>query len=326
MNVEAFKPEQGYVLCLKSLPPSLKAHGGFKWPESGHIAAPDWKPTKECGNGLHAFLWGCGDSSVAYIKGSDAKWLVLRVKEKDIVDLYSKVKFPECEVVFCGERDIAVSIVMHHAPTGTAVMFANITGGDGETVTGGDYATVTGGDYATVTGGKYATVTVGDHANATGGDHANATGGDHATVTVGKYATVTGRLGARVTGGDYATVAGGKYANVTGGDHANATGGDYATVTVGDHANATGGDHATVTGGYRSTVTGGHRSIVTGGKYANVTGGIGARVSGGYGATLMLEYSDESKNKKKAVGVDGKVIIPGVKYRLNDAHEFVRAD
>jgi len=191
--METFAPPTGYVLCLKSLPANLKAYEGFQWPEIGHVKAPDWKPTERCGNGLHAFRWGTGDSDLACL-ADDAKWLVLQVKEDGIIDLNDKVKFEECQVLYCGERDIAVSIIQHHAPAGTAVMFATVTGGYGATVTGGYGATVTGGYGATVTGGSRATVTGGDGATVTGGYGATVTGGDGATVTGGYGATVTGQL------------------------------------------------------------------------------------------------------------------------------------
>jgi hypothetical protein len=227
--IEPFKPAPGYVLCLKSLPPDLYAREGFKWPEKGRVAAPNWEPTKTHGNGLHAFLWGCGDGSLAYWE-QDAKWLVLKVRAKDIVELDGNVKFPECEILFCGERNIAVSIIAHHAPADTAVMFANVTVGD--------YATVIGGDCSTVTGGN--------HAKVRGGDYAIATGGDFATVKVD----------------DYATAKGGDFATVKGGDFATATGGYRSTVTVGACATATGGASSTVSGGIGARVSGGYGAVL----------------------------------------------------------------
>jgi hypothetical protein len=215
-SIKSFKPATGYVLCLKSLPPTLVARGGFVWPESGRVAAPDWDPTQKFGNGLHAFKWGVGEARLAHLEGY-ARWLVLSVREKDIVELDLEVKFPECEVLFCGKREIAVYIIQHYAPTGTAVMFANITVGDGEIAIGGDYAFLKGGDFSTVTGGYCATVIGGYGATVTGGGRANVTGGDHATVTGGNNATVTGGYGATVTGGDFATVTGGIGARVSGG-------------------------------------------------------------------------------------------------------------
>jgi hypothetical protein len=84
------------------------------------------------------------------------------------------------------------------------------------------------------------------------------------------------------------------------------------------------GDYAKVWGGDYAKALGGNFANVRGGDYATVAGGIGAKVSGGKGAVLILEYSDENKTKKKAVIVDGEKILPGVRYRLNESHEFVR--
>ena len=95
------KPAKGHVLVLKSIAANMKAYGGFQWPESGAVPAPDWKPTDECGNGLHGWLWGAGDASLR-CKDYDAKWLVLSVPADSIVDLGQKVKFPSCEIKYLG--------------------------------------------------------------------------------------------------------------------------------------------------------------------------------------------------------------------------------
>ena len=152
--MESFTPATGHILCLKSLPANLQAYEGFQWPETGHVKAPDWMPTESCGNGLHAFRWGAGDADLA-CTDDDAKWLVLEVKEEGIIDLDGKVKFKECEVLFCGARDVAVAIIQHHAPADTLVMYATLTGGNRATLTGGNRATLTGGDGATAVGGMW---------------------------------------------------------------------------------------------------------------------------------------------------------------------------
>ena len=47
-------------------------YGGFVWPSTGHVEAPDWKPTKDYNNGLHGFLWGEGNGNLVNWK-EDAK-------------------------------------------------------------------------------------------------------------------------------------------------------------------------------------------------------------------------------------------------------------
>ena len=334
INFDLYKPAEGHILILKSLPADMvaaRAHvsGGFKWPESGECTAPDWSEAPWCGNGLHGWKWGVGDSTLR-VTDDDAKWLILSVAENSIVDLEGKVKFPTCQILYLGDRETAVKIIQNFAPNGTPIMFATVTGGDGATVTGGDgatvtggyRATVTGGDGATVTGGYRATVTGGDGATVTGGYRATVTGGNDATVTGGDGATVTGGDGATVTGGDGATVTGGYRATVTGGDGATVTGGDVATVTGGAVATVTGGDGATVTGGDGATVTGGDRATVTGGNRATVTGGNDATVTGGDGALLVFRYwiwiDSKYTFQRKMALVDGVNYLPGVKYRIID--------
>ena len=49
------------VLILRTCNKDMTTYGGFKWPTSGEVVAPDWKPNAECGNGLHGLLWGEGN-------------------------------------------------------------------------------------------------------------------------------------------------------------------------------------------------------------------------------------------------------------------------
>ena len=147
------------VLVLRTCRSDMTSHGGFKWPRRGKVEAPDFKPTKACGNGLHGFLWGEGDAGLADWS-ADANWLVVKVDSADIIDLGSKVKFPRGSVVCCGDRKKATDYLVSRAPRETACMGAFVTGGDGSTVTGGYRSTVTGGYRSTVTGGDGSTLSV----------------------------------------------------------------------------------------------------------------------------------------------------------------------
>ena len=49
------------VRILKTVDARMRAYGGFVWPKSGPVSCPDWKPTHECGNGLHGLLEGFGN-------------------------------------------------------------------------------------------------------------------------------------------------------------------------------------------------------------------------------------------------------------------------
>ena len=162
------KPAKGHVLVLKSIAANMKAYGGFQWPESGAVSAPDWKPTEECGNGLHGWLWGAGDAGLRCMD-DDAKWLVLSVPS-DFVDLGQKVKFPSCEIKYLGDRETAVAIIQHYAPGGTPAMFGTATAGNRGTATAGYRGTATAGDEGTATAGNRGTATAGYRGTATAGD------------------------------------------------------------------------------------------------------------------------------------------------------------
>jgi hypothetical protein len=247
IDLSTYKPAEGHALVLKSIAATLvAAHKDFQWPETGHVEAPDWKPTESCGNGLHGWLWGEGDADLR-CTDSDAKWMVLSVPENPIINLDGKVKFPACEVLYCGERDTAVLIIQHHAPAGTKVIFGTATAGDSGTATAGDIGTATAGYSGTATAGNIGTATAGNSGTATAGYRGTATAGYSGT--------------------------------------------------------ATAGDRGTATAGYRGTAT-----------------------AGDDGVLVILHY-DQAKSKyvKKIALVDGVNYLPGQKYKLNEAGEFVPA-
>ena len=80
---------------LRTSDADRRAYGGFQWPESGLVEAPDWKPEAVCGYGLHALLKGEGVSSLLNWT-QDATWQLVGFDE--YVELSGKVKFPMCEV------------------------------------------------------------------------------------------------------------------------------------------------------------------------------------------------------------------------------------
>ena len=87
------------VLILRTCNADMTSHGGFVWPTSGPVKAPDWNPKAECGNGLHGWLWGSGDWRLQ-IGGRDRKWIVFEAASSDVIQLDGKVKVPEGDVLF----------------------------------------------------------------------------------------------------------------------------------------------------------------------------------------------------------------------------------
>ena len=131
------------VLVLRTCAPDMTAHGGFKWPTSGKVSAPDWQDDGECGHGLHGLLLGEGDGALLNWD-EHAKWLVVEVNKADIRELNWKVKFPEGKVVFCGDRLGATSYLAERS-SGHAVVGGTATAGDAGTATAGYEGTATAG-------------------------------------------------------------------------------------------------------------------------------------------------------------------------------------
>ena len=107
---------QGKALVLRTCKADMSSYGGFMWPESGNVEAPDWQNDKNCGHGLHGWLWAVGDFKMK-ADGHDRKWLVVEVDSLTIVDLSGKVKFPKGNVILCTDRwhDAFALIQKHNA-------------------------------------------------------------------------------------------------------------------------------------------------------------------------------------------------------------------
>ena len=146
--LDTYKLPEGKALILRTCNRKMQGYGGFQWPKSGPVSAPDWSPEPECGHGLHGLLWGEGHGS--YLDwGEKAIWIVAEVDTASIVSIDDKVKFPSANVLFCGTRDDATAWLLQYA-SGKAIVGSTLTGGYRSTVTGGYRSTVTGGDCSTL--------------------------------------------------------------------------------------------------------------------------------------------------------------------------------
>jgi len=146
---KTFVLKRNHVLVLRTCNADLSSYNDFRWPEKGKVSCSDWNPVALCGHGLHGLLWGQGDGS--YMNWDiDAKWLVVQVLKKEIVDLTGKVKFPKAEVVFCGDRSGAAKLVGAFAPAGTVIVGGTATAGERGTATAGYRGTATAGEHGTL--------------------------------------------------------------------------------------------------------------------------------------------------------------------------------
>src|SRR5690242_12285953 len=104
----------GTALILRSCKADMSSHGGFVWPKSGPVEAPDWNPEPVCGRGLHGLLWGEGNWGLL-CSDFDAQWLVVEVDDapENLVKIDDqKVKFHRGNVVYAGEMSLAVTKVL----------------------------------------------------------------------------------------------------------------------------------------------------------------------------------------------------------------------
>ena len=151
------------ALILRTCAADMTSHGGFRWPDSGPVEAPDFVASMRCGHGLHGLLWGEG--SVQYLDLSpDAKWLVFRAALDDIQhgedDLRDKCKARKGVVEYCGDRDGAIAYLLTNGAVGRKVVFGTATAGYSGTATAGDSGTATAGDSGTATAGVGGTIVI----------------------------------------------------------------------------------------------------------------------------------------------------------------------
>jgi hypothetical protein len=172
------------VLVLRTCKADMTSFAGFSWPRKGEVTCTDWKPSDQCGNGLHGILWGAGDSSLLDFS-EHAVWLVVEIEE--FVDLGGKVKFPRGNVVFAGSRAEATALIAASVPIGTLVIGATASAGDGGTASVGARGTASAGFYGTASAGFYGTASVGARGTASAGVGGTASAGDRGTIILRYY-------------------------------------------------------------------------------------------------------------------------------------------
>ncbi|HMW75793.1 MAG TPA: hypothetical protein PKD40_09050 [Saprospiraceae bacterium] len=180
----------------------MSSYEGFVWPESGHVVAPDWKNDNRCGDGLHGWLEGQGDSACSdYTHLPDAKYLVLEVDTETIVDLKGKCKFPEAEVIFVGNRSEALDYIERMYPqlSNAPLLFATRTAGNYGTATVGDSGTAKAGDSGTAKAGYNGVATAGNYGTATADIGGTAMAGVNGVIRISCFderkRTITGYIG-----------------------------------------------------------------------------------------------------------------------------------
>ena len=139
----------------------------FVWPSTvGMEVQPcAWNPAPTCGGGLHGFVRGEGDASLADWSKT-AQWLVFSADPADVVNIGRKAKVRIARVEHVGQgaagqdrRLDCLAYLDRLGQCGAAAMGVMRQGGYYSTLTGGDRSTLTGGDCSTLTGGDGSTLT-----------------------------------------------------------------------------------------------------------------------------------------------------------------------
>lgn len=118
------------TLILRTCNSDMTGYNSFQWPESGYVEAPDWEPTVECGNVLHGWLKGDGNTNLGYLSVVGYKALVVETYTDHIIELDGKVKFPFGWVIFAGDLTSAAAMIQVRYPD-TKVIGGTATAGDG---------------------------------------------------------------------------------------------------------------------------------------------------------------------------------------------------
>ena len=215
-------------MVLRICKADMTGYNGFIWPTKGHVEAPDWEATQECGNGLHGWFEAQGDASYSnYLNEPGAKYLVLKVKTDSIIHFDGKCKFPKADVVFVGSRDEAIAYIEKTYPylRTMPLLFANRTAGDSGVVATGDCGTAIAGFRGTARAGFRGTATVGNYGTATAGFRGTAIAGFRGIATAG--------TGGTATAGTHGTAIAGTGGTATVGDCGTATAGEFGTAMAG---------------------------------------------------------------------------------------------
>jgi hypothetical protein len=101
------------VLVMRTVDKSLKSYNGFTYPEKGLVKCPDWKPSQQCGNGLHGLLWGHGSFN---IPTDNVLFQLIEVEDTpdNLIEFDGKCKFREGEVVFTGTQEDIIKAIKSH--------------------------------------------------------------------------------------------------------------------------------------------------------------------------------------------------------------------
>ena len=295
MSYRVLKPKKGQALVLRKCfrkEGKLTSRNNFIWPEKGPVEAPDFKPTFQCGHGLHGLLWGAG--SLGYLDGDTWLCVLVDADSDNLMtgqgELTDKCKFRAALDVSVGELSEVIGNIQRYAPAGTLINFA-IQGckeDSKSTQTAGDKSIQTAGDESTQTAGNWSTQTARDKSTQTVGYKSTQTAGYESIQTAGSWSTQTARDESIQTAGDESTQ----------------TAGNWSIQTAGDESTQTAGNWSTQTAGYKSTQTAGYKSTQTAGDESTQTAGDESTFQAGINSVLIGRWWDGDKYCVSTMTID----------------------
>jgi len=148
-----------YEYVIRTVRKDFTSYKNFQWPKSGQVKANDFKPTSECGNGLHGLRIGQQNPGVWY---DDGIVLLLQVPASTIIDLDDKCKFPECKIVMSGNMNDVTNYLYNKNINIERLYRRSQISNKSEKWIGGYNSTLTAGNDSTLTAGHFSTLTAGD--------------------------------------------------------------------------------------------------------------------------------------------------------------------
>ena len=193
MKLPDIKLAPDEILVLRTCGEGGKSYGGFVWPTSGDVEAPDWQYTDDCGHGLHGLPWGVGGTGyLTWNSKANNGWVAIVSTaaggyQHGTGGMRGKCKFRRAKVVLSNAtREECVALIMQHAPQLSAVNWATQTAGNASTQTAGYESTQTAGDASTQKAGDASTQTAGDESTQTAGYESTQKAGEASTQKAGK--------------------------------------------------------------------------------------------------------------------------------------------
>ncbi len=176
-------PDDPRQLVLRTVGPEMTSYSnGTRWPETGPVEVDPGARTPH----LSGFLWGLATVRewvfvLNMTRDFGRRWQVVAVAEADFLPTTGHARFVRGEVVYTGERDGAIELLVTHAPAGTPVPWATIEGGEG--------VTVRVGHWGTAIAGEHGRAIAGDFGHARAGRHGYAAAGEGGTITLATLAS-----------------------------------------------------------------------------------------------------------------------------------------